>query len=255
MWRACDPVLEREIALKLLLPRGMHPDEELAAVMAEARAMARVRHQNIVPVYGVDRRGGRVGFWSDFVRGRTLTHLVRAEGPLSARDTLAIGSALCQALAAVHHAGLLHRDIKASNAMVDADGRVLLMDFGLSQDLQISGDIAGTPNYMAPEIRAGEPPTVRSDLYAMGVLLLFLSTGDYPLTERRTEETPATWTIVGDEISVAALRSIICTATQPDPQKRHPSAIAMGQVLTTAVDSTSDTDDPARGIMRGRTAA
>ena len=84
--------------------------------MAEARAIARVRHQNIVSVYGVDRRDDGGGFWSDFVRGRTLTHLVRAEGPLSARNTLAIGSALCQALAAVHHAGLLHRDIKAKTA-------------------------------------------------------------------------------------------------------------------------------------------
>lgn len=255
VWRAWDPVLEREIALKLLLTRGMNPEEELAAVVAEARAMARVRHQNIVSVYGVDRRGGRVGFWSDFVRGRTLTHLVRAEGPLSARDTLAIGSALCQALAAVHHAGLLHRDIKASNAMIDADGRVLLMDFGLSHDLQISGDIAGTPDYMAPEICAGEPPTVRSDLYAMGVLLLFLSTGDYPLTKMRTEETPASWTIGGDERSVAALRRIADTATQPDPQKRYPSAIAMGQALAAAVDTTSASDNVGRGARRGRTAA
>lgn len=252
VWRAWDPVLEREIALKLLLPRGMNPEEEFAAVVAEARAMARVRHPNIVSVYGVDRRGGRVGFWSDFVRGRTLTHLVRAEGPLSARDTLAIGSALCQALAAVHHAGLLHRDIKASNAMVDADGRVLLMDFGLSHDLHVSGDFAGTPNYMAPEIRAGESPTVRSDLYAMGVLLLFLSTGDYLLTETRTEETPASWTISGDERSVAALRKIIDTATQPDPQRRYPSAVAMGQALAAAVQAT--TDDTDRRARRRRTA-
>ena len=238
VWRAWDPVLEREIALKLLLPRGMNPEQEFAAVVAEARAMARVRHQNIVSVYGVDRRGGRVGFWSDFVRGRTLTQIVHADGQLSARDTLAIGSALCQALAAVHHAGLLHRDIKASNAMMDADGRVLLMDFGLSHDLQISSDFGGTPNYMAPEIRAGDSPTVRSDLYAMGVLLLFLSTGDYPLTDCRTADTPASWTVSGDEPTVAALRTIIDTATQPDPRARYPSAAAMGQALAAAVEAT-----------------
>ena len=76
MYRAWDPVLEREVALKLLKPRGLDPEEEYAAIVAEARAIARVRHPNIVSVYGVDRRDGRMGFWSDFVRGQTLDHVV-----------------------------------------------------------------------------------------------------------------------------------------------------------------------------------
>ena len=105
--------------------------------------------------------------------------------------------------------------------MIDADGRVLLMDFGLSHDLQISGDIAGTPDYMAPEICAGEPPTVRSDLYAMGVLLLFLSTGDYPLTKMRTEETPASWTMGKTR---GQLRLCAGSPT-PQPSPTHRSAI------------------------------
>src|SRR5262249_38063967 len=76
VYRAWDPVLEREVALKLLLPRGLDPEREYAAIVAEARAIARVRHPNIVSVYGVDRRDGRVGFWSDFVRGQTLADMI-----------------------------------------------------------------------------------------------------------------------------------------------------------------------------------
>jgi serine/threonine-protein kinase len=255
VWRVWDPVLEREVALKLLLPRDLNPEQEFASVVAEARAMARVRHPNIVPVYGVDRREDRVGFWSDFVRGRTLSQLVRTNGVLSAGETMAMGSTLCQALAAVHHAGLLHRDIKASNAMLDEDGRVLLMDFGLSQDLRIEGALAGTPNYMAPELRAGEPPTVRSDLYAMGVLLLFLATGTYPLNATGPAATSAGWKLTGDDLSVASLRAIIATATHSDPQQRFPSAAAMGQALATALDAKSAPGDAARLPHRRRAVA
>jgi Flp pilus assembly protein TadD/tRNA A-37 threonylcarbamoyl transferase component Bud32 len=238
VWRAWDPVLEREVALKLLLPRGLNPEQEFASIVAEARAMARVRHPNIVPVYGVDRRQDRVGFWSDFIRGRTLSQYVRAEGALAAGETMAIGSALCQALSALHHAGLLHRDIKASNAMIDEDGRVLLMDFGLSQDLRIAADVAGTPNYMAPEVRAGDPQTVCSDIYAMGVLLLFLATGTYPLSAP-APAAPPDWKLTGDDLSIASLRAIVATATHSDPRQRFPSAAAMNRSLITALEEKS----------------
>jgi serine/threonine protein kinase/Flp pilus assembly protein TadD len=254
VWRVWDPVLEREVALKLLLPRDLNPEQEFASVVAEARAMARVRHPNIVPVYGVDRREDRVGFWSDFVRGRTLSQRVRTDGVVSASETMAMGSTLCQALAAVHHAGLLHRDIKASNAMLDEDGRVLLMDFGLSQDLRIAGDFAGTPNHMAPELLAGESQTVRSDLYAMGVLLLFLATGAYPLSAT-VPATPADWKLTGDDLSVASLRAIIATATHSDPQQRFPSAAAMGQSLATAMEAKPAPVEAVRPTHRRRAAA
>ncbi len=255
VWRAWDPVLEREVALKLLLPRGLHPEQELATVVAEARAMARVRHSNIVPVYGVDRREGRVGFWSDFVRGRTLSQRVRGDGVLTARETMSVGSELCQALAAVHHAGLLHRDIKASNAMLDEDGRVLLMDFGLSQDLQIAGDIAGTPNYMAPEVRSGQPQTVSSDVYAMGVLLLFWPLVSIRSAQPETPARPAAWKLTGDIASVDSLRAIIATATHFDPQQRFPGAAAMGHALAAALEARPGAAEPALPVHRHRVAA
>jgi serine/threonine-protein kinase len=228
VYRAWDPVLEREVALKLLLPRGLNLDQQLAEVVAEARAMARVRHPNIVSVYGVDRHDARVGFWSDFVRGRNLSRIIESSGPMAAAEAAKVTLALCDALTAVHDAGLLHRDIKASNTMRDENGRILLMDFGLSQDLQNAAGYAGTPTYMSPELLAGASPSVQSDLYAMGVLLLYLCTGAYPLT--------------GDSSSTVPLRSIpaplekiIRQATAENPQDRYLSARQLSETLTGAI--------------------
>jgi len=225
VYRAWDPVLEREVALKLLLPRGLDPENEYAAIVAEARAIARVRHPNIVSVYGVDRHDGRVGFWSDFVRGQTLADMIATNGPCSAKETAEIGVALCDALSAVHHAGLLHRDIKASNSIRSEDGRILLMDFGLSQDMHRTAGIAGTPAYMAPELLAGNPPTVHTDIYAMGVLLLYLCTGEYSLPDA-SKEISHSRTAVPPE-----LEPIIRCATHSDPQQRYASATRLRDAL------------------------
>lgn len=223
VYRAWDPVMERDVALKLLLPRDLNAEQQYAEVVAEARALARVRHPGVVAAYGVDRHDGRVGFWSDFVRGRTLQRIVETGGPLPAKEVAGIGIAVCEALAAVHGEGLLHRDIKASNCMRDENGRVLLMDFGLSQDLRHAADLAGTPNYMAPELLAGQPATVQCDLYALGVLLWFLCTGAYP-----TDQTAGTPAIP------APLAQVIRKAIEKDSSQRWVSAARMGEALTTA---------------------
>ena len=221
VYRAWDLTLEREVALKLLLPRGLKQDKQSPSIVAEARAMARVRHANTVAVYGVDRHDDCVGLWSDFVRGQTLKQWVEADGPRPEKETIAIGITLADALSAVHHAGLLHRDIKANNAMRAEDGRILLMDFGLSHELYQEGRWGGTPGYMAPELLKGGPPSVESDVYALGVLLLFLSTG---ATRTGEGKTPA-------PIS-AGLKQVIETATADDPRQRYESAAKLRDALT-----------------------
>src|SRR5436305_3049494 len=181
VYRAWDPHLQREVALKLLLPGAVGGEGEYEAMLREARALASVRHPNIVPVYGIDRHDGRVGFWTDFVRGKTLSVLVGEQGTFGAREAALIGLDVARALSAVHRAGLLHRDIKAENVMREEGGRILLMDFGLSALEQRQTNIAGTPNYMAPELFEGGKSTIATDIYAMGVLLYFLVAGDYPV--------------------------------------------------------------------------
>ena len=240
VYRAWDLTLEREVALKLLVPHGLKPEEEFASIVSEARAMARVRHPNTVSVYGVDSHDGRVGLWSDFIRGQTLAQWVEAEGPRSEKETVEIGMALCDALSAVHHAGLLHRDIKPGNAMRADDGRILLMDFGLSHELHGEMRWGGTLDFMAPELLVGRPPSVQSDIYAMGVLLLFLSTGKYQ---------PAS----GNPQAISpALRQVIDGATNVDPQERYTSAGKLRDALASTLASSPSATAPRKKSLRGR---
>jgi tetratricopeptide (TPR) repeat protein len=178
VYRAWDTELQRDVALKLLSGReDSAPDQSQA--MQEARMMARVRHPNIVPVYGVASAGGRVGFWSELIEGPSLASLVKTSGPVKPRAAASAIAQLCKAVAALHAAGILHRDIKAENALQEPGGRVLLTDFGLSRDpsAQIFG---GTLPYMAPELLAGRLASPASDIYALGVLLYFLVSGAFP---------------------------------------------------------------------------
>src|SRR5207253_4394228 len=124
------------------------------------------RHASVASGYGVDRYAGRVGCWSDFVGGKPVADLLHQQGAFGARETAAIGMELCRALSAMHGAGLLHRDIKASNAMREEGGRILLMDFGLSEEVAGGGALGGTPSYMAPELFTGSRPSVATDIYA-----------------------------------------------------------------------------------------
>ncbi len=181
VYRAFDPTLQRHVALKLLLPGRLTRDEEAGALLREARAIARVRHPNVVPIYGVDRYDGRLGFWSEFVKGQTLAALVATQGVMGAREAALVGIDLCRAAGAVHAAGLLHRDIKPGNVMREEGGQILLMDFGLTHAHGADEDASGTPVYMAPELLQGQPATVASDVYAIGVTVFFLLTKQYPV--------------------------------------------------------------------------
>ena len=188
VYRAHDPRLDRPVALKLLRRK----DRLESAVIDEGHLMARVRHPNVVTVYGAERIDGRVGLWMEFVDGLTLEEELKARGPFTPNEVVKIGLDLSRALAAVHRAGLLHRDLKAQNVMRDADGRVLLTDFGAGRELagqSNSGhELAGTPLYLAPEVLAGQPASAASDIYSLGVLLYHLATSSFPIRGRTLDD-------------------------------------------------------------------
>jgi serine/threonine-protein kinase len=241
VYRAWDPHLEREVALKLLLPGSVSGDEAYQALLREARALASVQHANIVHVHGIDRHDGRVGFWTDFVQGKTLSALVREQGPFGGREAALIGLDVTRALSAVHRKGILHRDIKAQNVMREEGGRILLMDFGLSASPQGQRMVSGTPNYMAPELFRGSVATVATDIYAMGVLLYYLVTGQHPVkaSSRPMAEAAAA---VSERRALIDLRPdlpepfvrAVNTATEIDPARRFASA---GQLATALAES------------------
>ena len=142
------------------------------------------------PIYGVDRHEGRVAFWSDFIQGKTLSALLVVQGPFGPHEAVLVGVDICRAVGAVHAARLLHRDIKAGNVMREEGGRILLMDFGLTQEHETGDSPGGTPAYMAPELLTGQVATVASDIYAIGVPLFNLLTAQYPVEGARSSRTP-----------------------------------------------------------------
>jgi tetratricopeptide (TPR) repeat protein len=245
VYRARD-ALHRDVALKLLSPVSGASDEQLAArILHEGRVLARVRHPSVVTVYGAEEHAGRVGLWMEFIEGRTLEALLHAQGPFGGREAALVGRELCRALAAVHGAGLVHRDIKAQNVMREAGGRLVLMDFGAGQILQPEGTgaglgrVTGTPLYLAPELLGGQPATVRSDIYSLGVLLYHLVTNAYPVrvgsldelrkAHARGQRRPLTdlRPDLPDDFVRAVERAI-----DPDPARRYPSAGAFAEALT-----------------------
>ncbi len=245
VYRASDPRLAREVALKLL--RRSDSDHSPSATVAidEARMLAQVRHPNVVTVYGADRSAGRVGLWMEFIHGRTLEHLVRHEGPLTTTAAMRIGLDLCRALSAVHKAGLVHRDVKAHNVMREDGGRIVLMDFGTGLDRSDDSDgsgrgLAGTPLYMAPEILTGHQATIASDIYGLGVLLYYLVTGSYPvcgsnIREVREKHASRQRTALRDsraDLPEHFVR-VVERATQHQPDDRYQSADALAEALTT----------------------
>lgn len=182
VFQAHDTWLDHPVALKLLKTEAENWVAP-AQLLHEARKLARVRHVNVVTVHGADRHNGRVGFWMDFIDGETLATRV-GKGGLSAGEAASVGQEVCKALAAVHRANIIHRDVKAQNVMRAHDGgRIILMDFGAGEfvDAPKETRAQGTPLYLAPEVLEGGEATVRSDIYACGVLLYHLVTTRFPV--------------------------------------------------------------------------
>jgi len=241
VYRAHDPRLARDVALKLLHEPALAGGRRASAVIEEGRLLARVRHPNVVTVYGAECLKGQVGIWTEFIDGQTLHTIVSERGPLAVEDVVSIGIDLCRALAAVHGADLLHRDIKAQNVMREAGGRIVLMDFGAGRDVVTAagnGDVAGTPLYLAPELFTGGEASAASDVYSLGVLLFFLLTGKFPVSGRTVKEVQAAHR-EGRRVPLRPLRSELPAALFEaierclsfDPRRRFASAQEFEQAL------------------------
>jgi serine/threonine-protein kinase len=238
VYRAWDPVLDRDVALKLIRRRVAGRDEGFD--VNEARLMARVRHPNVITIHGADRIEGQFGLWMEFIRGRTLDAELRERGPFDGAALVRVGIELARALAAVHAAGLVHRDVKAQNVLRDESGRIVLGDFGTGRALadDSAATMAGTPAYLAPEIFHGATATRQSDIYSLGALLFYLATARYPVqgrtvTELRTAHAHAA------RVSLSALRpdlparlaDTIDVALRVEPDARYRDAAALESAL------------------------
>lgn len=240
VFRAFDGRLQIDVALKLFRMSDRASADHL---LAEARALARVRHPNVLAVRGADEFDACVGMWTDLLHGRTLEQILMQDGPMGHREAASIGIDLCRALAAVHTTGFVHGDVKTSNVMREVGGRIVLMDFGTALDAEQddpeggAGSV-GTPAAMAPEQLLGAPATRVSDIYALGVLLYRLVSGRLPVEAGSLDDLRARHAR-GERVPLRDRRpdlpeglvEVIEQALHPDPAVRWRSAGEMERAL------------------------
>ncbi len=184
VYEAHDQELDRTVALKVL-PRRVETPEQPAGLkmfIQEAQIAARLQHPNIVTIYEVGQQGGIYYFAMECVRGVTLMGLIEQKGPLPANQACYVLAHAARALAAGHAIGVVHRDVKPGNIMIDATGQVKITDFGLADVAgiesppELEGRTRGTPGWISPEVARGEAATAASDIYSLGLTLFFAMT-------------------------------------------------------------------------------
>ncbi|HTS03588.1 MAG TPA: serine/threonine-protein kinase, partial [Thermoanaerobaculia bacterium] len=180
VYRADDLKLGQAVALKFI-PKAVSGDESmLARFHAEVRLARQVSHPNVCRIYDIGEVEGRHFLSMEYVDGEDLASLLKRIGHLPVDKTVDIARQLCAGLHAAHEKGVLHRDLKPANVMLDGRGRVRITDFGLAiaaEEAANVGELSGTPAYMAPEQLQGKPASVKSDLYALGLVLYEVATG------------------------------------------------------------------------------
>ncbi|MFB6786412.1 serine/threonine-protein kinase [Streptomyces olivaceus] len=217
VWRARDEVLHRDVAVKEVRAATELPAARRAQLYTrlerEAWAAARINARGVVTVHDVATFDGRPWIVMEFVRGRSLADVIGAEGALPSAEAARIGVEVLAALRAAHGAGVLHRDVKPANVLLADEGRVVLTDFGIATvegdtALTLTGEVVGSPEYVAPERALGRTPGAASDLWSLGVLLYAAVQGRSPF--RRTT-------------ALATLRAIVDDAP-PAPHRAGPLA-------------------------------
>jgi len=237
VYRGIDTVLGREVAIKVLHPHMAGREESRARLRREAITVAKLRHENILEIYDYSGESEAESYLvTEFIHGMTLREWLDTRWrPRPALAALIIHR-LCAALGHAHKSGIVHRDIKPENVMIRSDGCLKLMDFGIAQiidhqKLTMTGQLLGSPAYMAPELINGKPIDSRTDLFAVGVMLYQLATGELPFSGRNPHEVLARiaeaeytrasiiCSLVDDE-----LEAIIDRALAREPEQRYQTA-------------------------------
>jgi serine/threonine protein kinase len=234
VYKAYDPVMDREVALKVILEMAMEVPEIKARFYREARTAGKLSHENITIVHDVGEDEGKPFIVMEYLPGQDLRELLETNHPLSLLQKLEIAFNVTQGLAFSHSRDIIHRDIKPANIRITDDGKVKIMDFGIarpgSSSLTSTGTLIGTPYYMSPEQIQGKKVDKRSDIFSFGVLLYELLTYKKPFTGN--EPTAVMYKIVHEEPENAAdldqvcppsLRDIVQRILEKDPARRYQS--------------------------------
>ncbi|MFF9851706.1 serine/threonine-protein kinase [Streptomyces litmocidini] len=261
VWRAVDEVLGREVAVKELRTYNDASGPELEdlrlRMQREARAAARVRHPGVIAVHDVTEHEGRPVIVMELIDGPSLDGVLGERGTLDPREAAQIGAAVLEALAAAHDVGVLHRDVKPGNVLLDRGGRVVLTDFGIATmddpgdgsatHLTRSGEIVGSLDYLAPERAQGQQPGPASDVWALGATLYAAVEGASPF--RRTSTWQTLNAIVVEPLPAPRLAGplapVLARLLDKDPTRR-PDARTAARLLTEVAEG-RDASSSAQG--------
>ena len=246
VYRAFDRELQEPVAIKTLKPEAMATGAALDRFKQEIRLARKIAHRNVVRTYDLGEQNGMYYLTMEYVEGTSLKQLIVSRGKLPVEVTLTVGKQLCRALEVAHAEGVIHRDIKPQNIVVEPNGFLKVMDFGIARlanppqgkGLTEAGTAIGTPDYMSPEQLSGLELDPRSDLYAAGVVLFECLTGRLPfeaettwaLVAKHLEEEPPDPRLTTPDVP-GALAVVILKAMAKDPRKRFESASQMHDAL------------------------
>ncbi len=266
VWRAVDEVLGREVAVKELRTFTDAGAPELAdlrlRMQREARAAARIRHRGVVAVHDVTEIDGRPLIVMELVDGRSLDDILSERGTLDPHEAAGIGAQVMDALAAAHNVGVLHRDVKPGNILLETSGRVVLTDFGIATmenpgdgsatHLTRSGELVGSLDYLAPERAQGNAPGPASDIWALGATLYAAVEGTSPF--RRTSTWSTLTAIVAEPLpeprNAGALGPVLRQLMAKAPEERPDAETARGLLESVASATSGATDTPTTGLRR-----
>ncbi|MFE7386976.1 protein kinase [Streptomyces sp. NPDC057582] len=264
VWRARDEVLGREVAVKeVRAPSGLPtPDVQrlYARLEREAWAAARVSHRNVVTVYDVATEDSRPWIVMELIRGLALSDVLDAEGPMSPQRAAHIGAEVLAALRSAHGSGVLHRDVKPGNVLLANDGRVVLTDFGIAMvegtsALTMTGELIGSPEFLAPERALGRTPGPESDLWSLGVLLYAATEGHSPFRQNTPLNTLRA--VVDEELPpprrAGPLAPVVEALLRKDPAARLSAAEAEHRLRIVAAGGTPRTAGADAADPRGAT--
>ncbi|MEA2509461.1 MAG: eukaryotic-like serine/threonine-protein kinase [Actinomycetota bacterium] len=252
VYRAHDLLLDRPVAVKVLQPSLAADPDFVARFRAEARAAARLTHPNVVGVYDWGSAGELTYYMvMEYVPGKDLREVLAARGPLHPPQAVQVMAAVCDALEAAHSGGLVHRDVKPENILIERTGRVKVADFGIALALDADrtlpgGVISGTLRYLSPEQAEGEQATPASDIWAAGAVLCELLTGRQPyagspadLLRRRAVEPPELPSEIDPELGDRA-DDVVLRACAVDPADRFATAGDMAEALRATAGAWSE---------------
>src|SRR6266478_699078 len=239
VYKARDVELERTVALKLIRPDLASHPEILRRFKQELILAREVTHPNVIRIYDLGQASGVRYITMEHVEGRDLRALLHDKGKLTPEEAVPLFQQIAAALEAAHHAGVVHRDLKPQNIMVDKGGRVYVMDFGVARSLETpgmteTGALMGTPEYMSPEQAKGMKVDARSDLFSLGIIFYEMLSGVSPFKAdtamatmfKRTRERAVPLAQAGSGVPVF-LSDIVSKCLEIDREQRYPSARAI----------------------------